>query len=75
MGMKALYAARDNSFTKANRINAGITGLNNKGLTTGHGSWLPDAWGGDGTKGQPNEWSRSGPRVPKVKVKRLKQAI
>jgi len=55
------------NFTKGDRINRGIVGVNNKGLTTGHGSWLPDAWGGDGTRGQPNEWSMSGPREPKAK--------
>jgi len=62
----------DNNFLRKNRINAGIVGINNKGLTTGHGSWLPDAWGGDGTKHQPNEWSMSGPRQPKVHKKATK---
>ena len=47
------------SFTKANRINAGIQGINDAGITTGHGSFLPDAWGGDEFTG--NEWDMSGP--------------
>jgi len=34
-------------FTKDHRINAGIFGQRSAGLTTGHGSYLPDAWGGD----------------------------
>jgi hypothetical protein len=46
------------SFTKASRINAGITGINSAGLTTGHGSFLPDAWGGDEKTG--NEWDMAG---------------
>ena len=32
-------------FDQSHRINAGITGINDAGLTTGHGSVLPDAWG------------------------------
>lgn len=47
------------SFTSQNRIDAGIFGTRNAGLTTGHGSIMPAAWGGDeychGT-----EWVRSG---------------
>jgi hypothetical protein len=42
-------------FDPSHRINAGIT---SSGLTTGHGSYLPDAWGGDEFTG--NEWSMSG---------------
>lgn|GEM_PF-457365 len=47
------------SFTSQNRINSGIFGTRNAGLTTGHGSIMPAAWGGDeychGT-----EWVRTG---------------
>lgn len=46
-------------FTKAHRINTGITGQRDTGLTTGHGSYLPDAWGGDEYVDGP-EWSQSG---------------
>ncbi|HEY9713281.1 MAG TPA: hypothetical protein V6C72_07415 [Chroococcales cyanobacterium] len=46
------------SFTKDHRINSGIFGQRNEGLTTGHGSFLPDAWGGDEWHG--NEWDQSG---------------
>ncbi len=34
-------------FTPDHRIERGITGDRSKGLTTGHGSVLPAAWGGD----------------------------
>lgn len=34
-------------FTQMHRINAGIFAVNDAGLTTGHGSLLPNAWGGD----------------------------
>lgn len=47
-----------NSFTKEHRINAGITGTRDAGLTTGHGSYLPDAWGADEFIG--DEWDQSG---------------
>ncbi len=47
-------------FDPIHRINAGIYDIRNKGLTTGHGSYLPDGWGGDEFTG--NEWSRSGAR-------------
>ncbi len=46
-------------FTKEHRIEAGINGRRRKGLTTGHGSHLPDAWGGDEFVDGP-EWSDSG---------------
>lgn len=46
-------------FSKAHRINRGITGQRNSGLTTGHGSYLPDAWGGDEFVDGP-EFSQSG---------------
>lgn len=42
-------------FDKGSRINSGIT---SPGLTTGHGSMMPDAWGGDEFTG--NEWDMSG---------------
>ncbi|MDR3613122.1 MAG: hypothetical protein P4L53_06130 [Candidatus Obscuribacterales bacterium] len=45
-------------FDASHRINAGITGQSAAGLTTGHSSYLPDAWGGDEFTG--NEWSMSG---------------
>jgi hypothetical protein len=35
------------SFDKVHRINTGITDARDKGITTGHGSLLPDAWGKD----------------------------
>ncbi|MGH9548725.1 MAG: hypothetical protein ACRD3W_05085 [Terriglobales bacterium] len=34
-------------FDKTHRINRGIFERRNAGLTTGHGAYLPDAWGGD----------------------------
>ena len=46
-------------FTKVHRINTGINGARDAGLTTGHGSYLPDAWGGDEWVDGP-EFSRSG---------------
>jgi len=46
-------------FTKVHRINTGITGQRDTGLTTGHGSYMPDAWGGDEFVDGP-EWSQSG---------------
>ena len=45
-------------FTKEHRINAGIVGQQDAGLTTGHSERLPDAWGRDEYLGQ--EWSQSG---------------
>ncbi|MBS2006208.1 MAG: hypothetical protein JST01_04165 [Cyanobacteria bacterium SZAS TMP-1] len=50
-------------FTKASRINAGIMDTRDQGLTTGHGSMMPDAWGADEFIAPPNgEWGRSGVR-------------
>jgi len=46
------------SFTVPHRINSGIFGVRDAGITTGHGSYMPDAWGGDEWTG--NEWSQSG---------------
>lgn len=47
-------------FSKAHRINAGIMDVRDAGLTTGHGSLMPDAWGKDEYLGA--EWGRSGAR-------------
>lgn len=47
-------------FGKAHRINAGIMDTRDAGLTTGHGSLMPDAWGKDEFLGA--EWGRSGAR-------------
>lgn len=47
-------------FSKVHRINTGIMDERDAGLTTGHGSYLPDAWGGD--EFHQNEWSQSGER-------------
>jgi len=45
-------------FNAQNRIDYGILGTRNAGLTTGHGSIMPAAWGwADGTN---NEWALSG---------------
>jgi hypothetical protein len=48
------------SFQKQNRINAGINGQNAAGLTTGHGSYMPDAWGADEFLAPPGEWDMTG---------------
>lgn len=45
-------------FTKDHRINEGIVGQRDSGITTNHGSFLPDAWGNDEFLGA--EWSQSG---------------
>jgi hypothetical protein len=47
-------------FTQASRINAGITGQNDAGLTTGHGSYMPDGVGADEFLAPPGEWNLSG---------------
>ncbi len=48
-------------YTKASRINAGIFGVNDAGLTTGHGSYMPDGGGADEFIDRPNgEWDLSG---------------
>ncbi len=46
-------------FTVEHRINTGIQGARAAGLTTGHSSMMPDAWGGDEFVKGP-EWSMSG---------------
>ena len=43
-------------FTTDCRINAGITGQNAAGLTTGHGGLMPSAWGADEFLSAPGEW-------------------
>jgi len=61
-----------NEFTKGHRIQTGIQGARAAGLTTGHGSYLPDAWGGDefvdgpeftqsAGRGSGNTWSVQAP--------------
>lgn len=47
-------------FNTVHRINNGIFNIRDKGLTTGHGSYLPDAWGADEFLAPPGEWSQSG---------------
>lgn len=47
-------------FNIKHRINIGIVGETDAGLTTGHGSYLPDAWGSDEFLRSPGAWSRSG---------------
>jgi hypothetical protein len=54
-GLPPLYG-----FTQASRINTGITGVNAAGLTTGHGSYMPCAWGADEFLSSPGEWCNSG---------------
>jgi hypothetical protein len=50
-------------FLTANRIDAGIYNDRDAGLTTGHGSYMPDAWGADEFLQAPNgEWGQSGAR-------------
>lgn len=59
---EAIYGDEDipyDEFTEDHRIERGITGTRRAGLTTGHGSYLPDAWGGDEYVDGP-EWSQSG---------------
>lgn len=46
------------SFSEAHRIDTGILDTRDAGLTTGHGSYMPDAVGRDEFLGQ--EWSNSG---------------
>lgn len=47
-------------FGKPHRINTGIMDVRDAGLTTGHGTLMPDAWGRDEFLGQ--EWTQSGAR-------------
>ncbi len=46
-------------FTTDHRINVGIRGDRSAGLTTGHGSYLPDAWGADEFTSPGSEFSKS----------------
>ncbi|MBX9938546.1 MAG: hypothetical protein K2Y32_04805 [Candidatus Obscuribacterales bacterium] len=41
------------NFTRDHRINTGIVGTRDAGLTTGHGSLMPSAWGADEYIGGP----------------------
>jgi hypothetical protein len=50
------------TFDYTHRINYGISGVDAAGLTTGHGSVLPNAWGGDEFIGP--EWSMAGSPYP-----------
>lgn len=47
-------------FNVVHRINNGIFDERDTGLTTGHGSYMPDAWGDDEFIAPPGEWSQSG---------------
>jgi hypothetical protein len=49
-------------FDQSHRINTGISGVDAQGLTTGHGSVLPNAWGGDEFVGP--EFSMAGSPMP-----------
>lgn len=44
-------------FNHENRIDAGIYAIRNLGLTTGHGSYMPSAWGADEYVG--DEWANT----------------
>lgn len=46
------------NFTREHRIDTGIVGQRAAGLTTGHGSFMPCAWGADEYIG--NEWALTG---------------
>ncbi len=50
-------------FDQSHRINLGIIGTRAQGLTTGHGSMLPNAWGGDEFD-MTEPWSQSGSSMP-----------
>ena len=47
-------------FDQSHRIDAGIMGQRDRGLTTGHGSVMPSAWGLDEFISPPGEFCRSG---------------
>jgi hypothetical protein len=47
-------------FDYSHRINAGVSGQTDQGLTTGHGAMLPSAWGADEFLAHPGEQSLSG---------------
>ncbi len=48
-------------FGQQNRIASGFFGTRDQGLTTGHGSHMPSAWGADEFVSPPGEWCDSGP--------------
>ncbi len=48
-------------FGQKNRIASGFFGTRDQGLTTGHGSHMPSAWGADEFVSPPGEWCESGP--------------
>jgi hypothetical protein len=50
-------------FDESHRINLGIMGTRAAGLTTGHGSLLPNAWGGDEFD-MPEPWTQAGSSMP-----------
>jgi hypothetical protein len=50
-------------FDQTHRINLGIMGTRAAGLTTGHGSLLPSAWGGDEFD-MPEPWTQAGSSMP-----------
>ncbi|MBS1956035.1 MAG: hypothetical protein JST89_17760 [Cyanobacteria bacterium SZAS-4] len=54
-------------FSEAHRIESGIVGQNADGLTTGHGSYMPSAWGRDQFLGA--EWSQSGESKEQKQIK------
>lgn len=49
-------------FNAAHRIGAGIMDRRDAGLTTGHGSYMPSAWGKDEFLAAPGEWVQGGAR-------------
>jgi hypothetical protein len=53
-------------FSADHRIDAGIQGQRSAGLTTGHGSIMPDAWGGDEFIGQ--EWCSTNRGRPPMNI-------
>ncbi|MBS1997464.1 MAG: hypothetical protein JSS86_14185, partial [Cyanobacteria bacterium SZAS LIN-2] len=50
----------NDGFTAIHRINAGIVGVRDSGLTTGHGSYMPCAGGRDEFISRGGEWCYSG---------------
>lgn len=61
-------------FTEAHRINTGIVGNRDDGLTTGHGSVLPDAWGRDEFSGDA-ESSQSGRRGFELNMQAIRSSF
>ncbi len=54
----SIYIPPDSNFDATHRIARGFDKTTEHGLTTGHGSFLPSAWGYDGVR-NPGEWSKS----------------